>query len=80
MEPPLSVAMWFVNATTSPGSTVTVEAAIQEIVQAKTPATPQKDILLCIFYPPVIVIGCGRWIRTTEGASQQIYSLPSLTA
>ena len=24
--------------------------------------------------------GCGRWIRTTEGASQQIYSLPSLTA
>ena len=26
------------------------------------------------------LIGCGRWIRTTEGVSQQIYSLPSLTA
>ena len=26
------------------------------------------------------LIGCGKWIRTTEGVSQQIYSLPSLTA
>ena len=52
VEPLVSVAMWFVNAVTSPGSTVTVEAAAYENVQARTPATPQKDFLLCIFYPP----------------------------
>lgn len=29
---------------------------------------------------PVKLTGGGRWIRTTEGVSQQIYSLPPLAA
>ena len=47
----------------------------RQAVDVRKPLETRKTPFLLGFWG-----GCGRWIRTTEGASQQIYSLPSLTA
>jgi hypothetical protein len=36
--------------------------------------------IACTCHIRILQFGGGRWIRTTEGVSQQIYSLPPLAA
>jgi hypothetical protein len=44
------------------------------------PASPHFSTMLALIQLAFYSTGGGRWIRTTEGRSQQIYSLPPLAA
>ena len=61
------------------GSCPLVEPSLESVVQIH-PAARESRLRQSTFDFPELVAGGGRWIRTTEGVSQQIYSLPPLAA